>query len=152
MRQAHVELAEKLRLRDPISAPQVGDRVPYVIVVAAKGVPVYARAEDPLYAMKYDLPIDTSYDLEHQLQQPLLRIFLPVLGGDPDDVERRLFLVIMAFYPHPIMFISQIRMNLIYVHAYKQNNKGPFTLQGQNLVNEDKFSFCAPRPGFLLLK
>ena len=57
----------------------------------------------------------------------------------------------MAFYPHPIVFISHIPMNLIYVHAYKQNNKGPFTLQGQNLVNEDKFSFCAPRPGFVLL-
>ena len=42
-------------------------------------------------------------------------------------------------------------MNLIYVHVKKQNNKGPFTLQGQNLVNEDKFSFCAPRPGFVLL-
>lgn len=31
-RQAHVELAERMRKRDPGSAPAVGDRVPYVII------------------------------------------------------------------------------------------------------------------------
>lgn len=31
---AHVELAEKMRKRDPATAPTVGDRVPYVIVKA----------------------------------------------------------------------------------------------------------------------
>ena len=35
--QAHVELAERMRKRDPGSAPAVGDRVPYVIIEAAKG-------------------------------------------------------------------------------------------------------------------
>ena len=29
---AHVELAEKMRKRDPVTAPTVGDRVPYVII------------------------------------------------------------------------------------------------------------------------
>ncbi len=31
-KQAHVELAERMRKRDPTSAPAVGDRVPYVII------------------------------------------------------------------------------------------------------------------------
>ena len=29
---AHVELAKKMFLRDPATAPTVGDRVPYVII------------------------------------------------------------------------------------------------------------------------
>jgi len=37
VKSAHVELAEKMRKRDPATAPAIGDRVPYVIVKAAKG-------------------------------------------------------------------------------------------------------------------
>ncbi len=32
---AHVELAKKMRKRDPATAPAVGDRVPYVIIKAS---------------------------------------------------------------------------------------------------------------------
>ncbi|KAJ8253633.1 hypothetical protein COCON_G00202450 [Conger conger] len=39
-KQAHVELAERMRKRDAGSAPQLGDRVPYVIIQAAKGPPL----------------------------------------------------------------------------------------------------------------
>lgn len=91
-KQAHVELAEKLRLRNPASAPQVGERVPYIFVASAAGTPAYERAEDPLYAMEHGLPIDADYYVEHQLKQPLLRIFEPVLGGEGEaSVEQRLF-------------------------------------------------------------
>lgn len=38
VKSAHVELAEKMRKRDPATAPAIGDRVPYVIIKAAKGV------------------------------------------------------------------------------------------------------------------
>jgi len=40
-KQAHVELAMRMRKRDPGSAPNVGDRVAYVIIQAAKGAPAY---------------------------------------------------------------------------------------------------------------
>jgi DNA polymerase delta subunit 1 len=40
-KQAHVELAVKMKKRDPGSAPNVGDRVAYVIIQAAKGAPAY---------------------------------------------------------------------------------------------------------------
>ncbi|KAF6079039.1 DNA polymerase delta 1, catalytic subunit [Phyllostomus discolor] len=44
-KQAHVELAERMRKRDPGSAPSLGDRVPYVIISAAKGVAAYMKSE-----------------------------------------------------------------------------------------------------------
>jgi len=41
--QAHVELAERMRKRDAGSAPQLGDRVPFVIVCGAKGQAAYLK-------------------------------------------------------------------------------------------------------------
>ena len=35
-KQAHVELAKRMRKRDAGSAPNLGDRVPYVIIKASK--------------------------------------------------------------------------------------------------------------------
>eukprot|EP00927_Polykrikos_kofoidii_P028967 TRINITY_DN25129_c0_g1_i1.p1 TRINITY_DN25129_c0_g1~~TRINITY_DN25129_c0_g1_i1.p1 ORF type:complete len:1084 (-),score=236.72 TRINITY_DN25129_c0_g1_i1:126-3377(-) len=77
---AHVELAEKLRKRDPATAPRPGERVHYVVIAGAAGAKVYERAEDPRYVQANGLPIDADYYIEQQLKQPLLRIFEPVCG------------------------------------------------------------------------
>uniref|UniRef100_A0A8C2XA57 DNA polymerase n=1 Tax=Cyclopterus lumpus TaxID=8103 RepID=A0A8C2XA57_CYCLU len=79
-KQAHVELAERMRKRDAGSAPNLGDRVPYVIIKAAKGVAAYMKSEDPIFVLENTIPIDTQYYLEQQLSKPLLRIFEPILG------------------------------------------------------------------------
>lgn len=78
-KQAHVELAMRMKKRDPGSAPQVGDRVPYVIIQAAKGAPAYEKSEDPVYVLENNLPIDTEYYLTNQLSNPLTRIFEPII-------------------------------------------------------------------------
>jgi DNA polymerase delta subunit 1 len=44
-KQAHVELAEKMKKRDPGTAPKLGDRVPYVIIAAPKKTPAYQKSE-----------------------------------------------------------------------------------------------------------
>lgn len=76
---AHVELARKMRVRDPATAPAVGDRIPYVIVKAAKGVKAYEKSEDPIFALENNLPIDCQHYLEHYLAKPLLRLFDPIM-------------------------------------------------------------------------
>ncbi|KAK2158176.1 hypothetical protein LSH36_175g04050 [Paralvinella palmiformis] len=58
-KQAHVELANRMRKRDAGSAPQLWD---------------------PIYVLENNVPIDTKYYLENQLSKPLLRIFEPILG------------------------------------------------------------------------
>lgn len=40
-----MELAHKMRKRDPGSAPNLGDRVPYVMTPGTKNQPAYERAE-----------------------------------------------------------------------------------------------------------
>lgn len=79
-KQAHVELAERMRKRDPRSAPVVGDRVAYVITRGAKDAKAYEKAEDPIYVLEHDVPIDVQYYLQNQLQMPLQRIFEPIMG------------------------------------------------------------------------
>jgi len=86
-KQAHVELAEKMRKRDPGTAPNIGDRIQYVIIKGEKGSKNYENSEDPIYVLEHDLPIDIDYYLENQLKKPLLRIFTPIL----DKAEMVLF-------------------------------------------------------------
>ncbi|KAG2226707.1 hypothetical protein INT45_001054 [Circinella minor] len=85
-KQAHVELAERMRKRDAGSAPSLGDRVAYVIIKASNNTPAYERSEDPLYVLDNNIPIDTRYYLENQLSKPLLRIFEPILGEKAESL------------------------------------------------------------------
>lgn len=77
--QAHIALVERMRQRDPASAPTIGDRVAYVIIKAAKGAKAYERSEDPIYVLENNIPLDTQYYLEHQLAPPIMRVFEGVL-------------------------------------------------------------------------
>ena len=77
--QAHVVLAERMRRRDPGSAPHTGDRVPYVIVQGAKGARASDKCEDPLHVLEHGLPIDVGYYLENQLKGPVTRILGPLV-------------------------------------------------------------------------
>lgn len=86
-----------MRKRDAGSAPSLGDRVAYVITKGIKckyrfghlccspnfrvAAAAYEKAEDPLYVLENNIPIDTKYYLENQLSKPLTRIFEPILGS-----------------------------------------------------------------------
>mmetsp|Transcript_68037 Transcript_68037/g.76173 ORF Transcript_68037/g.76173 Transcript_68037/m.76173 type:complete len:1199 (+) Transcript_68037:49-3645(+) len=86
MKQAHVELAARMKKRDAGTAPQMGDRVPYVIISGAKKSATYERGEDPIYVLENSLAIDCKWYLSNQLSKPLTRIFEPII----DDVENSL--------------------------------------------------------------
>jgi hypothetical protein len=47
-------------------------------MVLPPGAKAYEKAEDPIYALEHNLPIDVQHYLDHQLTQPLMRIFEPV--------------------------------------------------------------------------
>lgn len=73
---AHVALAERMRKREG-TGPGLGDRVPYVII-AGKGA-LHERSEDPVYALKNNLPIDSLYYLNNQITKPLERLLSYVI-------------------------------------------------------------------------
>ena len=79
-KQAHIELAIRMKKRDAGSAPVLGDRIPYVMVQSHKGAKGYEKSEHPIYVLDNRIPIDTKYYLENQLSKPLLSIFEPIMG------------------------------------------------------------------------
>ena len=78
--QPHVVLADRMQKRDPLTAPNIGDRVPYVIVRGTKNSKTSDNAEDPIYVLENNVPIDNSYYLENQLKNPVTRLLEPVIG------------------------------------------------------------------------
>lgn len=88
VKQAHVELAKRMQKRDAGSAPGLGDRVAYIITKASGNTPAYERAEDPLYALDNNIPIDPRYYLDNQLSKPLQRIFEPILGDKVSELRK----------------------------------------------------------------
>ena len=66
----------------------MGDRVSMVMIRSTKNATCYEKAEDPLYALEHDLPIDYKYYLDHHLKQPCIRLFEPILANP----ERTLFI------------------------------------------------------------
>ncbi len=78
---AHVALVEKMRKRDPNSAPKPGDRVPFVYIdIGNPKALSWEKTEDPEYVIENNVKIDTLYYLEHQLKNPLKTIFDILLG------------------------------------------------------------------------
>jgi len=81
--QPHSLVAAKMARRDPTSAPSVGDRIAYVMVGdggTKGGVSVRDLAEDPLYALEHELPVNIDYYITNQLAEPLKRLFIPIIG------------------------------------------------------------------------
>ena len=79
----HVELAKRMRKRDPSTAPTPGDRVQFVIV--SGNALISQRAEDPDYIVQNKLRIDSEYYIGSQLLPPLERIFA-VLGVERTEL------------------------------------------------------------------
>lgn len=87
--QAHIVLAEKMQSRDPATAPQMGDRIPYVMIGAAGRNPkAFERVESVDYVIARGIPIDPMYYINNQLKKPLLRVMEPVIG---DKAESEIF-------------------------------------------------------------
>lgn len=81
---AHWHLAEKLKKRDPGTAPKAGDRIPYIFIENPKAVLQADKVEDPEYikANPNKCKPDVLYYLDKQLASPLYTIF-EVIVTDP---------------------------------------------------------------------
>jgi DNA polymerase delta subunit 1 len=85
----HLKVAEKMRGRDPASAPRSGDRVPFVYVEPKDPKLRLACdfAEDPIYAKTKSLLPHSVYYLDNQLHNPIVSLFELIVP----DVEKRIF-------------------------------------------------------------
>ena len=75
---AHWHLAQKMKERDPMTAPKAGDRVPYVFIENDdKGAQQKDKVEDPEYVKENTKKCkpDVLYYLDRQIRSPLETLF-----------------------------------------------------------------------------
>ncbi len=81
---AHWYLAQKMKERDPMTAPKPGSRVPYIFIENTdKNAQQKDRVEDPEWAKENKCKPDVIYYLEKQVASPLETLF-SVLVRDKD--------------------------------------------------------------------
>lgn len=80
---AHVAVAKRMQARDPSYEAGPAERIPYVIV-ANGGRTVAERAEDPLWAINHQMPLDVTYYVDKQLAGPVARILMWKYGSAQD--------------------------------------------------------------------
>lgn len=80
-KQSHIMLAERMKKRPGARVYNLGDRVAYVVARKEKNAKMFDKAEDPLYVIENDIPIDVNYYIENQLRKPLTRIFEPIVAN-----------------------------------------------------------------------
>ena len=75
-RPAHAQLADRMKLRDSMSAPQPGDRVPYVFIENKdKNALQSERIENPNYVIENNIKIDSIYYLDRQVANAISTLF-----------------------------------------------------------------------------
>lgn len=85
--QAHVMLAQRIKLRDPGNAPQVNDRIPSVIIYkeSKKKLLQSEIIEHPEYVKENKLKIDYLHYLTNQIMNPALQ-FLELIIDKPKEI------------------------------------------------------------------
>jgi DNA polymerase delta subunit 1 len=78
----HVQLAIRLREKDPINYPKPPERVPYVFIVNKNAKLQHEKVAHPDYLE--GLEIDTLYYFEHQLKTPIMQIFDNIIKNTND--------------------------------------------------------------------
>lgn len=85
----HQEVCNKIRKRNPGSEPQVGSRVPFVIIKNGSEK-MFQKAEDPAWVLQNPkIKLDYGYYFEHQLRKSCTELIEPLVGVSFDLFEDR---------------------------------------------------------------
>lgn len=79
----HVEVVKKMKERNPGSEPQIGSRVPFVVIKTKRGEEkLFEKAEDPVWVQQNKVPIDYEYYFEHQFRKPIEDLLEPLVSKE----------------------------------------------------------------------
>ena len=90
--------------RDPGSAPDIGSRVPYIIMAGPKGAKKYELAEDPMYAIKHGIQPDPEYYVE-KVHKEMVKMVEP-LGESGKALVARVDAAIKEQRKHRVQHLS----------------------------------------------
>jgi len=81
MQIAHKVLADRMKERDPGSAPQSNDRIPYVYIRTSQPKKLLQgeRIETPAYILKHKLEPDYEFYITNQILRPVVQLYALIL-------------------------------------------------------------------------
>jgi len=87
VKQAHVQLAARMAIRDPGNKPQLNDRIPYIAIEVQSDKKLLQGdvIEHPEYIIKNNLKIDYLFYLTNQIMKPSIQ-FLELIIDEPDKL------------------------------------------------------------------
>jgi DNA polymerase elongation subunit (family B) len=84
MNHPHVTVYRRTKRREPGSEPQIGDRVPFV-VVNGRGEKMFQNADDPKWVTENAVSINYNYYFNNQLRNPVCELLSPLVKN-PDEI------------------------------------------------------------------
>jgi DNA polymerase delta subunit 1 len=96
---SHIQVHLKMEERKPGSAPQSGDRVPYLLTKTEAGhrAKAFEKAEDPKYVSENEIPVDYHYYFLNKFLKPVSDLLEPLVN----DAKEEIFGEIIARYKPP---------------------------------------------------
>jgi DNA polymerase elongation subunit (family B) len=87
VKQAHVQLAARMAIRDPGNKPQLNDRIPYIAIEVQSDKKLLQGdvIEHPEYIIKNNLKIDYLFYLTNQIMKPSIQ-FLELIVNEPNKL------------------------------------------------------------------
>jgi len=82
----HLEVCRKMSQRNPGSEPQIGDRVPFILIETPNlKAKTFEKAEDPKYIEENGLKVDRLYYTEHQIVNSICSL-MDLVVDDPNSL------------------------------------------------------------------
>ena len=90
---AHVRVRDKMKLRQPGSEPQSGDRVPYLLLDTGDAkAKAFEKSEDPAYTKEKGLKVDYVYYFKNKFLNPVCDLLEPLFDNPKEEIFGELIL------------------------------------------------------------
>lgn len=90
---AHVRVRDKMKLRQPGSEPQSGDRVPYLLLdTGDPKAKAFEKSEDPKYTKDNALKVDYVYYFKNKFLNPVCDLLEPLFDNPKEEIFGELIL------------------------------------------------------------
>ena len=90
---AHVRVRDKMKLRQPGSEPQSGDRVPYLLLDTGDSkAKAFEKSEDPAYTKEKGLKVDYVYYFKNKFLNPVCDLLEPLFDNPKEEIFGELIL------------------------------------------------------------
>jgi DNA polymerase delta subunit 1 len=84
---AHVQVRDKMKLRQPGSEPQSGDRIPYILLdTGDHNAKAFEKSENPEYAIENGLKVDYIYYFKNKFLNPVCDLLEPLFTNPKEEI------------------------------------------------------------------